>query len=238
MSRKFFRKYLPARERLHNDRLLSVFGRMLHNPNLWHLNRHSVSRGIGAGLWWAFIPVPGQTVLATLTALKLRGNVPLAIALTWVSNPLTMVPCAIAAYQLGILATRQPRMPEHEFQNLLSSFAHLDFAGAWHFVTNNIGRLWPFFVGSVILSTLAALVGYLLVQWMWRWNLVRRWQKRGHLVHCRVCHKPVPTDENSTCPHCGAASPKRTRIGLGFAAIARLAKRPPRFASPRAREEG
>lgn len=224
MSRKFFRKFVPSRERVHSDRLLRVFGKVLHNPNLWHLNRHSVAKGVAWGLWWAFIPVPGQTVGAAAVALKVRANVPLAIALTWVSNPLTMIPCAYAAYRAGLLVTGQKGMPNSEFDKLLHTFSDLDISAAWSFVTTNISRLWPFFVGSIVVATVAAVVGYLLVQWMWRWNLVRRWKKRGHLVHCRVCHKPVPTDLKTTCPHCGAPSPQRTRIGLGFAAIARMAK--------------
>jgi uncharacterized protein (DUF2062 family) len=230
MSRRFFRKYLPSRQKLDEDRLLRRFKNLLHSPNLWHLNRHSVSTGIAAGTWWAFIPVPGQTVFATLTALKVRGNVPLAIALTWISNPLTMIPCAYSAYRLGLLATRQKAMANEDFEKLLGNFASLNFSGAWNFVVEHIGVLWPFFVGSVLLSTLAAGVIYLLVQWSWRWNLVRRWTKRGHRVRCRGCRQFLVGGSSLTCPHCGTPVPRRHRRSRGLGDSARLEREESRAA--------
>ena len=49
----------------------------------------------------AFLPVPFQTVLAALGALWLRVNLPLAVALICITNPLTMAPAFYLCYKVG-----------------------------------------------------------------------------------------------------------------------------------------
>ena len=54
------------------------------------VNRKSISRGVLIGLFWAFIPMPMQ-MLAVLTLTPfIKFNVPIAISMVWLSNPLTM----------------------------------------------------------------------------------------------------------------------------------------------------
>jgi hypothetical protein len=51
VPRKYFRKYLPDPEKLRSSRMVAAFGRWLHHPNLWHLNRRSVSGAVAIGLF-------------------------------------------------------------------------------------------------------------------------------------------------------------------------------------------
>ena len=46
MPRKYFRKYLPAHETIRENHYVRWFGPWLQHPNLWHLNRRSVSGGL------------------------------------------------------------------------------------------------------------------------------------------------------------------------------------------------
>jgi uncharacterized protein (DUF2062 family) len=71
---------------------LSFLGEKLHDPNLWHLNRRSVSAAFAIGLFAAWIPTPGQMVIAAIIALYFRANLPISVALVWITNPLTMPP--------------------------------------------------------------------------------------------------------------------------------------------------
>src|SRR5437660_672411 len=108
MPRQFFRKFMPHPERIRRGKIVGKLGRVLHQPALWHLNRHSASRGVAVGMFWGFIPVPGQTIWAALTAIKVRGNVALAVVIPWLVTP--VLPLAFyLAYLLGRFILRQPQ---------------------------------------------------------------------------------------------------------------------------------
>ena len=92
MPRKFLRRFLPAAHQIRREGTLKVFGALLHNPNLWHLNRNSVAGAVSVGLFIAFVPAPGQMVLAAAAAIAVGRNLPIAVLMVWVSNPLTMPP--------------------------------------------------------------------------------------------------------------------------------------------------
>jgi uncharacterized protein (DUF2062 family) len=51
MPRKYFRKYLPTYESLQQYKWFARFGGFLQHPNLWRLNRGSVSGGVAIGLF-------------------------------------------------------------------------------------------------------------------------------------------------------------------------------------------
>ena len=69
MPRKALKRILA---RFHSPegehRLRRLFGELLHNNDLWHLNRYSVSWGVSVGLFVAFVPVPFQMPLAAAMA--------------------------------------------------------------------------------------------------------------------------------------------------------------------------
>ena len=89
MPRKFFQKYLPSHESIRQNRYIALFGTLLHHPNLWHLNRHSVAGGVAIGLFAGLIPGPLQMLTAAILAVPLRVNLPVVLATTLYTNPLT-----------------------------------------------------------------------------------------------------------------------------------------------------
>ncbi len=64
MPKKMIKRLMPDHQTIKNNKHLQIFGTLLHNANLWHLNRRSVSKAFAVGLFFAFIPVPFQMVLA------------------------------------------------------------------------------------------------------------------------------------------------------------------------------
>src|SRR6185436_2018594 len=103
MPRKFLRKHLPDVATVRSYRLVSMFGAWLHHPNLWCLNRRSVPGAVAIGLFCGLIPGPLQMLGALLIAAPLKKNIPVALLVTLYTNPLTIVPLYVIAFEYGNL---------------------------------------------------------------------------------------------------------------------------------------
>ncbi|HEV3010021.1 MAG TPA: DUF2062 domain-containing protein [Burkholderiales bacterium] len=182
MPRKFFRKYLPDPEALRSSRLVAAFGSWLQHPNLWHLNRRSVSGAVAIGLFSGLVPGPLQMVTALLLAVPLRKNLPVALLVTLYTNPFTIVPLYLLAYAYGhwiLPGERAAHVTPFEFDwaNFGESMHGL---GIWML---SLGK--PLAIGLVALGCTLALLGYLAVQIAWRAYVVAAWRararrRRGH----------------------------------------------------------
>src|SRR5215212_4672423 len=87
----WFARNMPKREELAESRWIKPFGQRVLHSEFWRFTRRSVPRGVGIGLLVGiFLMIPGlQIVGAALLALPCRANVPIAIAMTFLSNPAT-----------------------------------------------------------------------------------------------------------------------------------------------------
>jgi uncharacterized protein (DUF2062 family) len=177
MLRKFFRKYLPSNESIRQNRHIARFGTLLLHPNLWHLNRRSVSGGVAAGLFAGLVPGsnPVQFAVAALLAIAFRVNLPVAVVVTLYTNPLTIVPLYLLAYRIGTLFVSGDSAsfihpPEFDWSNL----------GAWLRASLewvlSLGK--PLAAGLVILAIVLAIAGYVGVQLAWRAHVVLAWLRR------------------------------------------------------------
>ncbi len=59
--------------------------------DLWKPCEHTVAKGLSLGLFCMMLPVPGQTLIAALAAVKARANMPICVAITWLTNPATQL---------------------------------------------------------------------------------------------------------------------------------------------------
>ena len=146
---------------------LGVLGTWLHNPNIWHLNRHSVSKAFVIGLFWMAIPLPSQMIFAALTAILFRANLPLSVALVWISNPLTMGPIFYFNYVVGTF--------------ILGQEAHetLSFELSWDWMMNVLGDLWlPLYLGSTVVGLTLGFLSYFALQLLWRHHVIKNWKSR------------------------------------------------------------
>ncbi|MEO7557633.1 MAG: DUF2062 domain-containing protein [Gammaproteobacteria bacterium] len=174
MARKLFKRYGPDPHRIRNHKHLQFFGKLLHSPNLWHLNRRSVSRAVALGLFMAFVPIPFQTVPAAALAIMFQFNLPITVALVWITNPLTMAPIFYFVYKLGSVMLGRPPHP-------------LLFQPTWDWLMNELHWIWqPFLLGSFTIATASALAGFLLVQGFWRLHVMHDWHKRKRLRQARA----------------------------------------------------
>ncbi len=167
MPKKFIKRFLPNHETIKRQKALKVFGSVLYNPNLWCLNRRSAAGAFAVGLFMAFVPLPSQMIMAAGLAILFSVNLPLSIALVWVSNPVTMPVLFYGAYKIGawILST-----PEQQFHFELS----------WEFLGSQMSTIGPpFLLGCAICSIGLALIGYFGIHGLWRYSVVRSWKKRA-----------------------------------------------------------
>jgi uncharacterized protein (DUF2062 family) len=169
MPRRLFKRYMPDPEMLKEHRSLRFLGKLLHEPNLWHLNRRSVSRAMAMGLFAAFVPLPMQMLLAASLAILCRANLPISVGLVWLTNPFTMPPIFYCTYQLGSWLLHMP--PIHLPDELSISWVSAELSTHWQ----------PFLLGSVVTGVIAAVLGYCLTNLYWHWWVRYSWHKRQKL---------------------------------------------------------
>lgn len=159
--KKLIRRYVPDRQMLHETSHLRPLQKYLQNVYLWHLNRRSVSGAVAVGLFCSYLPMPLESLVAALLAVILRVNLPISFALVWISNPLTWVPMFGAGYLVG---ARIMNIPTIGIDEMTMSWL--------------LEQALPLWLGSVILGSLLALVGYVASRVAWRWFSIRSWQRR------------------------------------------------------------
>jgi len=177
MPRKLFRKYLPTHDSIRGNRYLGFLGAWLHHPNLWHLNRKSVAGGVAVGLFCGLIPGPLQMLSAALLSVLFRVNLPVAVILTWYTNPFTIVPLYYVAYKLGrfVMGPDTARIPRMEIDVL--SLPLSDWIPTLLHWLSSLGK--PFIAGLVLLALILAVAGYVLVMVGWRAHVAFSWRKRN-----------------------------------------------------------
>lgn len=189
MIKRVLKKWLPNSQKLHEARSMRWLGRWLHDPRLWHLNRHTVAGGIAIGLLINFMPLPLQVLWAALLALLLRVNLPLAITMTWINNPFTLIPINIMIYQVGrwVLGTQHivNVVPLPTFSWQLESLPA--YGAAWLNWFSTMGE--AYLIGLTVVCLTASLGSYLLVRLSWRLAIQYRWRNRRHR-HKKACSNP------------------------------------------------
>lgn len=167
---------MPDHEAIKQSRWLRPFGIWLHHPSLWHLNRRSVAGGVAIGMFCGLIPGPFQMIGAALLSMLLRANLPVAIFATLYTNPFTILPLYVLAYELGAFVTGQnDGMPIAHFVLPEMSWNN------WHtvFVDWIISLGKPFAVGLPLLAISLAVTGYFVVRVLWYAMVVREWRRRA-----------------------------------------------------------
>lgn len=166
MPKKLIKRFMPDHDKIKNQKALKIFGSVLYNPNLWCLNRRSAAGAFAVGLFIAFVPLPSQMIMASGAAILCGVNLPLSVALVWISNPITMPFLFYFAYRIGAWILR---IPEQSFH----------FELTWHFFIEQIHTIGPpLLLGCLVCGLALSLLGYIGIQGLWRYSVVRSWQKR------------------------------------------------------------
>ncbi|MBV9576570.1 MAG: DUF2062 domain-containing protein [Gammaproteobacteria bacterium] len=152
--RNWFKNYIKKHKLLQNNQNSGRLGKYLRSSHVWEVKKNSVARGVAVGLFVGIIPaLPFQTLLTISIAILLRANLPAALLVSWISNPLTLLPIAYFTYLVGNWVLGNDSAP----------IIFTDIS-----LQDNLREVSvPFFVGLPIVSLGAALLGYLLVIIIW-----------------------------------------------------------------------
>ena len=149
MIRKFFRKKATGKGKI--DTFLDKY----NLPRAYfNINRKMITRGVGIGLFWGFIPMPMQMLAVVATTPLIRFNVPIAIAMVWLSNPFTMPPMYYMEYLTGNFILGQ------------EGIANIELTMEWF--SENIGDIFvPLYVGTAFYSIVVSGIIYIALNWFW-----------------------------------------------------------------------
>jgi uncharacterized protein len=161
---------LPRRSNVHRYPVLKWFSGMARRRSfLWSFRSREMVTALFLGLIVAFMPLVGiQMLIVFFIAFWFRANLPVIVALQWVSNPFTMGPIYYADYQIGMAMMELFGIAPEPNPLLQSDY---DWA---HFELRDIGALLdtfpPMMLGGLALGSFLGLVVAVAYKWLAKWS--------------------------------------------------------------------
>jgi uncharacterized protein (DUF2062 family) len=166
---------MPSREQLAKSRWIKPFGQRILHSEFWRFTRRSVPRGVAVGLFvGVFFLIPGvQIVAAALFSIPVRGNIPVAAGMTFLTNPFTTPFLIIASIPVGnLLGFHADKSAVIE---MYSRSAPIGEWAAW-LASDAAPALIS---GLFIVAVASGAIGYVLSILVWRWWTARKWRRRA-----------------------------------------------------------
>jgi len=163
LRRSRFRPWLkkvPRQRHVRGTWLHRLLGDRLFSSELWRPRRHGVALGAATGLFWAMMPIPFQMLPSGITAYLLRFNVPAAITVVWITNPVTWPIILYWQYRLGAWLLRQNPSAGVPADSLLDLAA---------------GVPGPLLLGCAVTGLVCAALAYSLINALWGVVAERWW---------------------------------------------------------------
>jgi len=109
--------------------------------------------------------MPFQMLAAVLCAVPFRANIPLSVALVWITNPLTMPFVFYGNYLVGTL--------------FVGSQTTKKFQLSVEWIWDKMDHIWlPLYVGSITTGLVIGLTAYIATLVLWRLHVAKRWKLR------------------------------------------------------------
>ncbi|MDJ0911061.1 MAG: DUF2062 domain-containing protein [Woeseiaceae bacterium] len=174
MPRRLFKRFAIKRHEFRsNNVLLRPFRKIMDEPRYWGTRRRTVAPAFALGLFLSFLPLVGQPIIGTFIAMAARINIPIAFVTPLVIGlPLTPV-FYYSSYWLGSWLLSLPSQP----------FA---YEWSWDWLSSTFVSLWqPMLLGGLVLGAAAALLGYVIVDVMWRLSIWEYKRVKRRIRHSR-----------------------------------------------------
>ena len=143
------------------------------------------ARGVAVGLAWSMTPLVGiQMAVVTMTwlfakKLKWHFSLPLALAWTWVTNVITLVPIYYIFYVVGqFLRGRRDELTGYESISRLIENVFLSDASFWVKTKEFIALFVQDWGVSMFLGCIPFIIGGYILGYRLTMRLEKMWQKR------------------------------------------------------------
>lgn len=176
MAKQFFQAWLPSPEKVNSMKIIKIFGQRTLSPQLWYVNRKSISKAIFIGTFWGILPIPLHSLLIILTVLVFEANLPVALLMAWIMNPFTIVPILFFAFWIGSKIYHVHMINSdmllgvfHQIVHWIENFGqgHIDFILAKILAT-----------GLICEALFFAFLFFIGMRLYWRWSTIKKWRKR------------------------------------------------------------
>lgn len=153
---------LPRRSNVHRYPVLKWFSKTAYERSyLWSFKGNAITAALFWGIWISMLPIVGaQMLVVFFVALFVRANLPLIVALQWISNPLTMAPIYFADYEIGMILLKLLGIDYERNRLLVAEFdwGAMELSDVWEL----IDTFPPMLIGgSVIGISLGVLAVFL-----------------------------------------------------------------------------
>jgi uncharacterized protein (DUF2062 family) len=172
--RSLFRTYrfLKHPRKLKKSPIMRWFARHFLDKRVWRPTQHTLAGGMAVGMFVTMQLLPIQMATAVVLAAIFRVNIPVAVALSWVSNPLTVPFLAVMEYKVGRwLLALYARVPSTPFPKHLPE----SLADMWLALREHAPVM---LIGGLVLGALVAPVSYAISYLTWsgihHWRVSRR----------------------------------------------------------------
>jgi uncharacterized protein (DUF2062 family) len=168
---------LPDRHTLAAHPWLKPLSHRLLEPSLWHMRHEAVARGAAIGVFWAFAVPFGQFLGAAAHCVWWRGNIPVAVGLTLITNPFSLAFWLWLAYAVGNLllgsVDKAPALGPDFNPALEPVVSRAADIMAW---VSNFGA--PAALGMGLFAVLGSALAYVTVKLAWRARVhFKRWRR-------------------------------------------------------------
>jgi len=153
---------LPRRSNIHKYPVLKWFSATAYKRSyLWSFKGDAIKPALFWGMVVSFSPLVGfQMLIVFFLALLLRANLPLIVALQWISNPFTMGPIYFADYKIGriLLELTGYKSKKNPLLSPDYDWAHFKFKD----LLKLLDTFPPMFLGGAVLGVFFGVVSVFL----------------------------------------------------------------------------
>ena len=137
------------------------FARHFLDKRVWKPTQHTMAGGIGIGTFITLQLLPIQMPTATLLCALFRVNIPIALVLCWVSNPVTVPFLAALEYQIGKWSLSfYTSVPATPFPDHLPE----SFVEVWVVLREHAPVM---LIGGLVLGAICGVIGYIASWGVW-----------------------------------------------------------------------